>query len=142
MSKFIVQQYFKQKPEQVFAAFSKHRIYNAAFWPVQVVRIKDSADPQNPDGVGSIRAMGFGPIKPVHEQIIVMQPDELIEYKLINNPLVSHHLGRLQFAAKGDGTLLTYTIEFVGKLPLSSLLVSSNLKVVVKLGLAKIARKL
>lgn len=142
MSTFTVQQYFGQKPEQVFAAFSKHSIYADAFWPVQIERVKDAADPQHPDGLGSIRAMGFGPLKPIREQITAVQPNQLIEYKLINNPLVSHHLGRLEFAAQGEGTLLTYSIEFVGKLPLSSLIVSSNLKVLVKLGLAKIARKL
>lgn len=142
MSTFRVQQYFAQKPEQVFATFSRHGIYADAFWPVQIERVRDAADPQNPDGVGSVRAMGFGPVKPVREQITAMEPDRLIEYKLINNPLVSHHLGRLEFAAQGEGTLLTYTIEFVGKLPLSSIIVSSNLKVLVKLGLAKIARKL
>lgn len=142
MSTFRVQQYFAQKPEQVFATFSKHSIYADAFWPLQIQRVKDAADPQNPDGLGSIRAMGFGPLKPVREQITALEPSRLIEYKLINNPLVSHHLGRLEFAAQGEGTLLTYTIEFIGKLPLSSIIVSTNLKVLVKLGLAKIARKL
>lgn len=142
MSTFSVQQYFGQKPEQVFAIFSKHSIYADAFWPVQIDRVKDAADPQNPDGLGSVRAMGFGPIKPIREQITAIQPNQLIEYKLINNPLVSHHLGRIEFAPQGEGTLLTYTIEFVGKLPLSSLILSTNLKVLVKLGLAKIARKL
>lgn len=142
MSTFRVQQYFAQKPEQVFATFSKHSIYADAFWPLQIQRVKDAADPQNPDGLGSVRAMGFGPLKPVREQITAIEPSRLIEYKLINNPLVSHHLGRLEFAAQGGGTLLTYTIEFVGKLPLSSIIVSTNLKVLVKLGLAKIARKL
>lgn len=142
MSTFRVQQYFAQKPEQVFATFSKHSIYADAFWPLQIQRVKDAADPQNPDGLGSVRAMGFGPLKPVREQITAIEPSRLIEYKLINNPLVSHHLGRLEFAAQGEGTLLTYTIEFVGKLPLSSIIVSTNLKVLVKLGLAKIARKL
>lgn len=142
MAKITVQQKFKQSPEQVFEAFSKHSIYNDAFWPVQVERIRDSADPQNPDGLGSVRQMGFGPIKPVKEQIITLEPNQLIEYKLIGNPLIKHHVGRLKFTTIDGGTLLTYEIELTGKLPLMSLPILAGLKVAIGVGLAKIARQL
>lgn len=142
MAKITVQQKFKQSPEQVFEAFSKHSIYNDAFWPVQVERIRDSADPQNPDGLGSVRQMGFGPIKPVKEQIITLEPNQLIEYKLIGNPLIKHHVGRLKFTTIDGGTLLTYEIELTAKLPLMSLPILAGLKVAIGVGLAKIARQL
>jgi len=48
----------------VFNLLSKHATYNTAFAPLQVIRVKDSADSKRPDGLGSIRRMGFGPIKP------------------------------------------------------------------------------
>ena len=142
MAKITVQQKFKRSPEQVFEAFSKHSIYNDAFWPVQVERIRDSAAPQNPDGLGSVRQMGFGPIKPVKEQIITLEPNQLIEYKLIGNPLIKHHVGRLKFTTIDGGTLLTYEIELTGKLPLMSLPILAGLKVAIGVGLAKIARQL
>lgn len=142
MAKITVQQKFKQSPAHVFEAFSKHSIYNDAFWPVQVERIKDSADPQNPDGLGSVRQMGFGPVKPIKEQIITLEPNQLIEYKLIGNPLIKHHVGRLKFTTIDGGTLLTYEIELTGKLPLMSLPVLAGLKVAIGVGLAKIARQL
>lgn len=142
MAKITVQQKFKQAPQQVFEAFSKHSIYNDAFWPVQVVRVKDSADAQNPDGLGSVRQMGFGPVKPIKEQIITLEPNQLIEYKLIGNPLIKHHVGRLKFTSIDEGTLLTYEIELTGKLPLMALPVLAGLKVAIRIGLAKIARQL
>lgn len=142
MAKISVQQKFKQSPEVVFAAFSKHSTYNTAFWPVQVERIKDAADPQNPDGLGSVRQMGFGPIKPIKEKITVLEPNQLIEYELIDNPLIKHHVGRLKFTSIEGGTLLTYDIELTGKLPLMSLPILASLKVAISIGLAKIARHL
>jgi uncharacterized protein YndB with AHSA1/START domain len=142
MGKITVKQYFRKSPAAVFAVLSKHSTYNTAFWPLQVERIKDSANPDNPDGTGSIRQMGFGPLKPLREEIITMEPDHLIEYQLIKNPLISYHLGRLQLEPQGSGTLLTYTIELVGKVPLSTFVVLANLKLAVTLGMAKIARQL
>lgn len=142
MGKITVKQYFKQSPEMVFSVLSKHNTYNTAFWPLQVERIKDSANPDNPDGIGSIRQMGFGSVKPLLEEIITLEPNQLIEYQLIKNPLVSYHLGRLEFQPQGQGTLLTYTIELSGKIPLSTLIVLANLKLAVTLGMAKIARQL
>lgn len=53
--------------EQVFDLLSKHATYNVAFAPIQVVRVKDSTDPERPDGLGSIRRMGLGWL--IQEQI-------------------------------------------------------------------------
>ncbi len=64
-----------------------------------MVRVKDSADPERPDGLGSVRRMGFGPIKPLQEQITLMNVNERIEYKIIKNPLIKHHLGIIEFEA-------------------------------------------
>ena len=142
MAKITVQQKFKQSPKQIFAVFSKHKIYNSAFWPLQVERIVDAPNSQNPDDVGSIRSMGFGPIKPLQEEITVLEPNQLIEYQIVNNPLVKHHIGRLKFASNEQGTLLTYEVELETKLPLIALPILAGLKLGLKQGLAKIARQL
>lgn len=141
--KIIITQKFDLPVADVFDFLSKHASYNQVFWPIQVVRTKDSADPQRPDGLGSQRKMGVGPIKPVTEEITLVKENELIEYKLINNPLIKHHLGRLEFKSLSPtSTLVTYTIELVGKLPLSGLIILAQLKVAVTLGLAKAAKSL
>ena len=142
MAKITVQQKFKQSPDQVFAAFSKHKIYNDLFWPLQVERCVDAPDSKDPDNVGSIRSMGFGSIKPLEEEITVLEPNQLIEYKIVNNPLVKSHVGRLKFASNEQGTILTYEIELDFKLPLIALPILMGLKIALKQGLAKIARQL
>ena len=80
-----IQKEFNAPISEVFELLSKHATYSKAFAPLQVVRVKDSADPQRPDGIGSIRRMGFGPIKPLQEEITLLEENKRIEYKLINN---------------------------------------------------------
>lgn len=141
--KITMQQKFNRPVDQVFALFSKHATYNKMFWPVQVVRVKDSADPQRPDGVGSVRKLGFGKIKPIREQITKLEENQFIEYKIIDNPLVKHHVGYLTFKALTENTtLVTYSIEFDAKLPLVSAIVLSQLKIAIGTGMAKFAKSL
>ena len=117
------------------------RSYNIAFAPIQVERIKDSADPQRPDGVGSVRRMGFGPIKPLQEQITLLEPNQRIEYQIIKNPLIKHHLGVIEFEKTDDAkTLVTYTIELQARAPFVSKLILAQLKVAIKSGFAKLAK--
>ena len=35
--------------------------------------------------------------KPIQEEITLLEENKRIEYKLINNPLVKHHLGKIDF---------------------------------------------
>lgn len=141
--KITMQQKFNRPIDQVFELFAKHATYNKMFWPVQVVRVKDAADPQRPDGVGSVRKLGFGRIKPLQEQITRLQENQFIEYKIIDNPLVKHHLGYITFKALTEHTtLVTYSIEFDAKLPFVSTLVLSQLKLAISTGMAKFAKSL
>lgn len=136
-----ITQKFDAPVADVFDYLSKHSSYNQVFWPIQVVRTKDSSDPTRPDGLGSQRKMGLGPIKPITEEITLVKENEVVEYKLINNPLIKHHLGRLEFKSlTPNATKVTYTIELDGKLPLSSFIILSQLKVAITLGLAKVAK--
>ena len=125
----------------VFKLLSQHDTYNIAFAPIQVERIKDSTDPEHPDGVGSIRRMGFGSIKPLKEQITLFAPHHRIEYKIIKNPLVKHHLGIIEFEkVDADKTLVTYTIELQTRTPLVSQLILAQLKLAIKVGFSKLAK--
>jgi uncharacterized protein YndB with AHSA1/START domain len=135
-----IQKEFNAPISEVFDLLSKHATYNKAFAPLQVVRVKDSADPQRPDGVGSIRRMGFGPVKPLQEEITLLEENKRIEYKLINNPLVKHHLGKLILKKLPYITLVTYKIEFTAKAPFVSKLVLAQLKAAITLGFSKLAK--
>lgn len=141
MNSIQVKKEFNAPIEQVFDLLSKHSTYNVAFAPIQVERIKDSADPERPDGVGSVRRMGFGPVKPLQEQITLLELNERIEYQIIKNPLVKHHLGIIKFEAKdADRTLVTYTIELQARAPFVSKLILAQLKSAIKLGFSKLAK--
>ncbi len=134
---------FNAPVAQVFELLSKHATYNIAFAPMQVVRIKDSTDPERPDGVGSVRRMGIGPIKPLQEQITVLEPNQRIEYKIIKNPLIKHHLGTLEFQQVADNkTLVTYRIELQVRVPFVSKVILAQLKTAIKIGLSKLAKSL
>ena len=141
MNAIQIKKEFNAPVAQVFELMSKHATYNTAFAPLQVKRVKDSADPERPDGVGSVRRMGFGPVKPLQEQITVLEPNQRIEYKIIKNPLVKHHLGIIEFeAVSDDKTLVTYTIELQARAPFVSKLILAQLKAGIKLGFAKLAK--
>ncbi|HFO2497869.1 TPA: SRPBCC family protein [Acinetobacter baumannii] len=136
-----IQKEFNAPRSDVFNLLSKHAAYNTAFAPLQVVRVKDSADPERPDGVGSVRRMGFGVIKPLKEEITHLEENKRIEYKLIDNPLVKHHLGRIEFSEITPYiTLVTYRIELTAKAPVVSKLILAQLKLAITLGFSRLAK--
>ncbi len=137
----VIEKKFPAPVEQVFALLSKHATYNQAFAPIQVERIQDSADQSNPDGLGSIRRMGFGPVKPLKEQISLVEPNVCIEYKIIQNPLVKYHLGRIDFQSLEDGaTLVTYRIDLQLRVPMLTKFVLAQLHQSIQRGLSKLSR--
>ena len=138
-----VKKEFNAPIKQVFEKLAQHETYNIAFAPIQVERIKDGLDIDRVDGVGSVRKLGFGPIGILHEKITTLIPNERIEYKIVKNPLVKHHLGVLQFESLNtEQTLVTYTIELKMRLPFVSKLILAQLKSGIKLGLSKIAKSI
>ena len=141
MNSIQVKQEFNAPIDQVFDLLSKHSTYNVAFAPIQVVRVKDAADPERPDGLGSIRRMGVGPIKPIQEQITHLDVNKRIEYKLINNPLIKHHIGIIEFTALAENkTRVDYTIELQARAPFVSKLILAQLKLAITLGFKKLAK--
>ncbi|WP_168419005.1 MULTISPECIES: SRPBCC family protein [Acinetobacter] len=143
MNAIQIKKEFNAPVAQVFELLSKHATYNIAFAPMQVVRVKDSADPERPDGVGSVRRMGIGPIKPLQEQITLLEPNQRIEYKIIKNPLIKHHLGVIEFQDIADNkTLVTYSIELQTRVPFVSKAILAQLKTAIKIGLSKLAKSL
>ena len=75
MNNIIMRQQFEVPVSQVFDALSKHATFDMVLWAMQSVRTRDAEAPLPPDGVGFIRNMGLGPIKPIKEQITRMAKD-------------------------------------------------------------------
>lgn len=144
MSHFIVvKQEFHQPIAKVFSLLSKHQTYNQIFAPLQVVRSRDGENEQHPDGVGSVRKMGFGKIKPLQEQITIVERNRKIEYKIINNPLVKQHLGSITFSAVTENvTLVTYRVALTMRIPFAHLVILPQLKWGIQMGLRKLAKQI
>ena len=141
MNSIQVKQEFNAPIDQVFDLLSKHATYNVAFAPIQVVRVKDSADPERPDGLGSVRRMGLGPIKPLQEEITLLDVNKRIEYKLIKNPLIKHHIDIIEFTELASNkTRVDYTIELQARAPFVSKLILAQLKLAITLGFKKLAK--
>ncbi len=138
-NQIVVETKFNAPVAQVFDLLSQHATYNIAFAPIQVDRVVDAPDAQRPDGLGSIRRMGFGSFKPLQEQITSFKENQLIEYKLINNPLIKHHIGRIAFSKISDTqTLVTYTIELQSKIPGLAAVILAQLKFAIRMGFSKL----
>ena len=142
MNAITIKTKFNAPIEQVFELLSKHATLNEAFAPVQVERIVDSSDANCPDGLGSIRRIGFGAVKPLQEQITVFEPNQRIEYQIINNALVKHHVGQILFSKASDTqTLVTYRIELQAKVPGLGALILAQLKFAITIGFLKLNKR-
>lgn len=104
-----ISQDFKTNADAVFAVLSDHNRLSEVFG-VPVKRIKDGAD--SPNGVGSIRRMGPGPIG-TQETVTAIDPGKSIDYIIsrFGGPIVNHQ-GRLTFAEHSNGTTVNWVIKF------------------------------
>lgn len=143
MPKYIVMtQQINAPLDLVFPMFCRHRIFNTILWPLTSVVVKTAEDPNNSDGVGSIRKIGIGPLKLIQEEITKIIPNQLIEYEMLKNCLFSFHLGRLEFEEKEGISYLSYSIWLQSKIPLLAILVLAQLKWSATRGLKKVATKI
>jgi hypothetical protein len=79
--------------------------------------------------------------KPIKEEITLLEENKSIEYKLIDNPLIKHHLGRIEFSEITPYiTLVTYRIELTAKAPVVSKLILAQLKLAITLGFSRLAK--
>ena len=136
-----VYQEFDAPVEQVWEAFNDHVIFGKIMGQ-KVQRIVDSTDPNNINGVGSVRAMRL-PTGPFEETVIKSQKPTNIEYKISKGTPLHHHYGTMQFVALPDGrSAINYTIELGSKYPLVGTIVKGALGKGIASGLKNYARRL
>lgn len=106
----------------VFPFFARHETFGAmAGGPVMAKlkfmrRIKRSEDLNNPDGLGSVRRIGYGPLA-FEETVIASERGKLIEYVISKGSPLKNHKGRIEFHDDANGTRVDYLITFEPKLP-------------------------
>lgn len=134
-----IKQNFNAPAEAVFAVLSDHNRLSEVFG-APVKRIKDGAD--SPNGVGSVRRMGPGPIA-TQETVTAIEPGKSIDYVIsrFGGPIVNHK-GRLDFADDGAGSTVTWVIQFDTVPSLLGKPVNAILSLVIGKGLGRLAKKL
>lgn len=114
----------------VFALFAEHQSFGKLLGtPVRRIRDSDQADP---NGVGSVRKIGLGPIG-VEQTITSFEPETLIEYTIISLSPLKNHFGRIRFDSPTEtSTRVNYTVYFEDAIPLTGAVVHSVLDQVLK----------
>ncbi|HUR40349.1 MAG TPA: SRPBCC family protein [Verrucomicrobiae bacterium] len=117
------EQFFAAPRERVFAWFADHEQFGL-IWPGRTRRIQESADPREPNGLGSVREVATAGMA-LEETITGFEPPSCIEYQVTRGGPVKNHRGLLNFTAVDGGTKLDYTIEFDPKIPFTGGLIAS-----------------
>lgn len=115
-------EHFAAAPAAVFPYFARHETFGAmAGGPVAahlkfIRRVRLGEDIKQPDGKGSVRRIGYGPLA-FEETVRTSTPGKLIEYYISKGSPLKNHQGRIEFHADGKGTRVDYLITFEPKLP-------------------------
>lgn len=133
-----IDQTFNVPRSRVFALFADHGRFGKLLGaPVKRIRDSDQADP---NGLGSIRRIGIGPIG-LEETIVAFEPDSLIEYTITSMSPIRNHLGRIRFDEVGEGkTRLNYTITFDDVVPLTGKVVKAALEQGIRKGIQRVPK--
>ncbi|SFR76452.1 Polyketide cyclase / dehydrase and lipid transport [Marinobacter daqiaonensis] len=125
---------------RVFDLISDHnRLGPLIGLPVKRIRDSDQADP---NGIGSVRWLGVGPVG-FEETIITFEPDHLIEYTVTSFSAFRNHLGRIRLSELPDiGTRIHYTIEFDEVVPYSGPTLQMALERALRRGLRRLRQTL
>ena len=121
---------------RVFALFADHKRFGQLLG-APVKRIKDS-DQADPNGIGSVRKIGIGPIG-LEETILSFEPDSLIEYTISSLSPIKNHFGRIRFDDTPEGlTQVSYTIRFDDIVPFTGKVVSTTLEQGIRRGIRRV----
>jgi hypothetical protein len=121
--------------QELFAELADHDRLHRVFG-VPVRRIRDGED--EPNGVGSVRRMGVGPLR-LEETVTAIEPPRSIEYRITRGAgPVRNHRGRLEFSSVGTGSRVIWTIDY-DSLPIVGTALQAVLARIIKRGLAKLA---
>ncbi|MEA1079319.1 SRPBCC family protein [Marinobacter qingdaonensis] len=124
--------------DRVFALFADHHRFGKLIG-APVKRIKDS-DQADPNGIGSVRKIGIGPIG-LEETVLNFEPDSLIEYAITSLSPIRNHMGRIRFEETADGlTRINYTITFDDIVPFTGKVVSTALEQGLRRGIKRVPR--
>lgn len=134
-------QVFDAPVEQVWDDFNDHGKLGKILQQ-NIQRIKDSDNPENINGLGSVRLISI-PFVPFQETIRKSVKPSCIEYQIIKGTPLHHHYGKMQFKKLSDEkSALDYTIELGSKIPFLGAIVKVAIQNSIETGLKKYAEQL
>lgn len=136
-----LEQAFNVPCEIVFPYFSDHQTFGQRVAGAPVTRIHSSPSAEQPNGIGSVRRIGAGPIA-FEETVVAFIENERIEYTISKGGPIKDHLGTIVFSATDKGCRINYHIELEGKLPLIAKPIAKLLEAGLKRNMAKLAQEL
>jgi hypothetical protein len=93
-----------------------------------------------PNGLGAIRSLSLvGP--PIREQVTVYEPPHRFAYKMLSGVPVRSHIGTIELAQQGTGTLLTWQIDSIPKFPVPAAVWSALVRPAIKMLLTGVKNK-
>nr|WP_297399189.1 SRPBCC family protein [uncultured Marinobacter sp.] len=138
MYRIEIDEIFDVPRSKVFALFADHHRFGKLLG-APVKRIKDS-DQADPNGIGSVRRIGIGPVS-LKETVINFEPDSLIEYTITSMSPIRNHIGCIRFDDAPEGkTRVNYTISFEEIVPFTGKVVSTALEQGIRRGIKRVPR--
>jgi hypothetical protein len=132
---------FDAPAEQVWEDFNDHA-HLGSILGQNIQRIKDSDNPENINGVGSVRLIKI-PFAPFEETIRKSVKPTCIEYQISKGTPLHHHYGKMQFTSLSSGKLaLEYSIELGSKIPFIAGILKVATQNSIEAGLKKYAAQL
>ena len=126
--------------QKVFSFFSDHNRMGEIF-PAFIRRVKDSPDPKNCNGLGSVRLLITVPLF-FRETITQYTESSLIEYKITSGSPLKNHVGTMKFIDLENGSSrLDYTIEFDALIPKTGFILKNLLEKQVGNAIRELARR-
>src|SRR3546814_6088125 len=103
--------------ERVFDFLSDHHHFVSLFGARCTV-VGEGNDTSQPNGVGSVRRVGPGPLS-FDEQIVVFERPSRIDYAIVRGGPLKNHLGTIHLSPSGDGRSEEHTSELQSQMRIS-----------------------
>ena len=125
--------------DRVFARYTDH-VGWGEWTGLGPVRLAREGTPHR-DGVGCVRA--FPRAGSLQEEVLVYEPPTRMEYSMIQGPVpMSDHRGVVRFEPEGEGTRVTWTVDYRWRIPGTGWLSDLGLRLLFERLLAALERDL
>lgn len=132
---------FNAPLERVFDFFGTHSNLPVLFGG-KFERVKDATAGDNPNGLGSVRSIRVGGGPAFEETITAFDPPHRIEYTITKGSPVKNHHGVMLFSGDDNTATLDYTIQLEGKLPGSTCLIVTVMRMTLARGMGRVRKVL